>query len=488
MDNTMSNGRVHQQGQSAILQRFRSDRKKAPPEIPAVESRNWLLHKHYTRHEFQICKTLIEQELEKWGGLAEYPHYLKGLILRREGKVQDALDCFQKAYNVNPFNVSNAKQIAKSLFLMGDHRRAIEVYLEAEKMIALKQPDWEIHYNLGECYARTDQTEAAKGQLLRAIELTKNESPYLALVKLYVAEDRIMEAVAVYQEALKASPESIEMTTDLGQLYLGLGDPKRAFQQFGTALAQSPNYARAILPMAYVMQTEGEYDVAFAKYKVAAQSMPESWHLWNNVGMCLYGKQKFVSAITCLKRAHYLNPLALPPACNLGIVFLATGQPASAAIHLCGAVANGPKTHMPYFLLGLALKRLDDVDGAERALEKAHSLAPQEPQVLLNYSVILDSQGKHQRARELLVVLSDVAALIDVDPQITSMAKQLAAKLRDIGDDKSFSPFDRPAAATATATATATAAAAAAAATAVTPDSQTTATDEPQRTLIEDEV
>ena len=49
---------------------------------------------------------------------------------------------------------------------------------------------------------RTGQREEARAQLLRSTELTKNENPYLALVKLYVAEDRIIDAVAVYTEAL----------------------------------------------------------------------------------------------------------------------------------------------------------------------------------------------------------------------------------------------------------------------------------------------
>lgn len=46
------------------------------PEIPAVESRNWLLHRHYTRHEYSACKLLIEQELTKSDG-HEYASYLK---------------------------------------------------------------------------------------------------------------------------------------------------------------------------------------------------------------------------------------------------------------------------------------------------------------------------------------------------------------------------------------------------------------------------
>lgn len=48
----------------------------AAPDIAAIESRNWLLHRHYTRHEYSACKLLIEQELTKSNG-HEYANYLK---------------------------------------------------------------------------------------------------------------------------------------------------------------------------------------------------------------------------------------------------------------------------------------------------------------------------------------------------------------------------------------------------------------------------
>lgn len=48
--------------------------------------------------------------------------------------------------------------------------------------------------------------------------------------------------------------QSTDAATELGLLYLRVGDTQRAFQQFGAALAYSPNCVKAILPMAYVMQ------------------------------------------------------------------------------------------------------------------------------------------------------------------------------------------------------------------------------------------
>ncbi|CAL7949917.1 unnamed protein product [Xylocopa violacea] len=426
VNNILSNGRIQQQ--VTVSQRIINEKGKKAPEIPAIESNNWLLHRHYTRHEYRTCKILIDRELTRWNGHNEYANYLKGLILRREGKIQDSLNCFQAAYNVNSTNVNNVKQIAKSFLIMGSHKRAIDAYLEAEKIS--NTPDWEIYLNLGECYMKLNQLYEAKRHLKRSIELTKNVLPYITLAKLCLLEDHVTEAENTYTAALNENPESIEAATKLGLLYLKIGDIQRAFQQFGTALAHSPNCSKAILPIAYVIQNHQEYDVALSKYKVAAQSIPESYALWNNVGMCFYGKQKFVAAISCLKRAHYLNPMAFLPAYNLGMVFLTTGQPASAAIYLCAAVSADSKNPMSYLLLGLALKRLDDLEGAEKVLQKAHALAPQNPLILINYAIVLEANGKGSIAVEFLTALNDIAAVIDVDVQIVQTAKKLSMKLQ----------------------------------------------------------
>jgi Bardet-Biedl syndrome 4 protein len=35
---------------------------------------------------------------------------------------------------------------------------------------------------------------------------------------------------------------------------------------------------------------------------------PNSPHLWNNIGMCFYGKKMYIASIACLKKALYLDP------------------------------------------------------------------------------------------------------------------------------------------------------------------------------------
>ena len=79
-----------------------------------------------------------------------------------------------------------------------------------------------------------------------------------------------------------------------------------------------------------MIQEHADLDTALLKYRVAAVVNPNSSQLWNNVGMCFYGKQKYIASIACLKRALTIDPFDWIVNYNLGLVHLNTGQHASA--------------------------------------------------------------------------------------------------------------------------------------------------------------
>jgi len=63
-------------------------------------------------------------------------------------------------------------------------------------------------------------------------------------------------------------------------------------------MAFEPTNVKAILAAGCMLQLHGDFDVALIKYRVAAVETPESGPLWNNIGMCFYGKKKYV-AVSC---------------------------------------------------------------------------------------------------------------------------------------------------------------------------------------------
>ena len=93
-------------------------RKDKAPELPTLERRNWLIHNHYVRKEFDTCKAIIRSQLEETHGMCEYANYVQGLILRQEGKIQESLEMFQICNILNPNSADHIKQMARSLYVI----------------------------------------------------------------------------------------------------------------------------------------------------------------------------------------------------------------------------------------------------------------------------------------------------------------------------------------------------------------------------------
>ena len=52
----------------------------AAPELPIFERRNWLIHLHYIRKEFETSKGLVKEQLEESNGMCEYAVYVQGMM------------------------------------------------------------------------------------------------------------------------------------------------------------------------------------------------------------------------------------------------------------------------------------------------------------------------------------------------------------------------------------------------------------------------
>jgi Bardet-Biedl syndrome 4 protein len=57
--------------------------------------RNWLIHQLYVRNEKKDCLAVIDQQLRDTNGNCEYPMYVKALIRRKEGKIQEVSVLFR---------------------------------------------------------------------------------------------------------------------------------------------------------------------------------------------------------------------------------------------------------------------------------------------------------------------------------------------------------------------------------------------------------
>ncbi|KAJ1639627.1 hypothetical protein T492DRAFT_899299 [Pavlovales sp. CCMP2436] len=329
---------------------------------------NWLIHMHYVQQDYDRCLVLVEEQLKLYNGLCEYPIYIKALIKRQRGEIQDSLQLFQAATCLNPNNINNLKQVGRSLYLLGKHKAALDVYKEAMR---LNEEDWEVWHNQGLCQMYLKQYEKAIDCFKQANSIQQHDATYMQLGKVYTLQEDFRTAIEVYLEALDFSPDNPEMLTTVGLLYLRLGENYRAFDFLGNSLTHDPKNPKTILAAGSIIQDHSDMDVALVKYRVAAVTTPNSAQLWNNIGMCFFGKQRYVAAIACLKRALYLDPFEWIISYNLGLVHLNTGQYASAFHFFSSSINLKPDFPSSYMYLAITLSRLDDLENACSAYEKA---------------------------------------------------------------------------------------------------------------------
>lgn len=416
-------------------------RPKKAPEIPLFERRNWLIHLHYVQREFDKCKFLIRELLSESGGMCEYAVYVQALILRQEGKIQESLELFQTCTLLSPQSSDNLKQVARSLFLLARHKAAIDVYNEAAK---LSERDWEVAHNQGVCYMYLRDFEKAKQSLHQALEFRRHEVTYIMLGKICLMEGDIKGAIDVYRAAVEYSPENPDLLTTLGLLYMQIGQLQRAFENLGNALTFDPTHTKAIMAAGSMMQNHSDFDVALTKYRIAAVNTPESPPLWNNIGMCFFGKKKLVAAISCLKRANYLAPFDWKILYNLGLVHLTMQQYASAFHFLSAAINLRPKMAHLYMLLAVALSRLEDPDNARQSYEQALKLDGKDPAIPLNYAIFLYNNGDRKLAGTQFAqfeaqVKAAKQSQQNVDQQLLEMASRLGPALQ-VGENLVWKP------------------------------------------------
>lgn len=389
----------------------------------SFDARNWYVYTLYSRKEYDACLNAIEDQLKETGGLSAYPIFVKALIKRQRGAIQESLELFQAAACLKPHDPENLKQVGKSLHLLGKHAPAIEVYQEAQKILADKaeeteDDDWELWHNMGLCYMHLKDFKTSLECFDRANLIGRHDATFLELGNVYTQMEDLDAALDAYVDGLHFSPDNGELMTAAGLICLRKGEGHKAFEYLGNALSIDSKNVKAILAAGSILQDNEDHDVALAKYCLASTKAPNSPQLWNNIGMCFYGKQRYVTAIACLKRALYLDPFEWIVSYNLGLSNLCTGQHASAFHYFSSSIKLKSDYASSYMYLGITLNRLGDFENACGAFEKAIETNPNENIVYLNYAIILFRNAKRNRARDYMKKFEALYEGVDFETKI----------------------------------------------------------------------
>ena len=264
----------------------------------------------------RISKILINIESET--------HLQMGISLLAQGELNEAIDSFNKAIELNPDNPKSHLNIGNTFKKQNNLNAAIDSYKVA---LELKPNFPEACNALGIAYQNQGNLEAAIESLNRAILLKPNfPETYYHLGNTYIDQGDLMSAITSLNKAIQLEPGFAEAHNNLGNVLREQGKLDAAISSFNTALLHAPDWAEAYNNLGYALHKKGDPIEAINMYKTAVKLKPSLFGAHYNLANALKKQGHISQAADSYKIALEHRPDFSDAHWNLAIATLLLGD------------------------------------------------------------------------------------------------------------------------------------------------------------------
>lgn len=221
----------------------------------------------------------------------------------------------------------------------------------------------------------------------------------LAAKVLRAAEDhhragRLLQADAMYREALELQPRDAHALHMLGVIALQYDDPGSAGPMLERAADIQPDSAEIRANLGYALFRLGRHEDAVGQLRAALALQPGHVLAQNNLGNALARLGRQAEAIECYRAAADAKPDDAPSHYNLGVALRVWGQLEQAAASLEAAVSLQPGFAEAHNALGALRQEAGLLEPAAASLEAALRAKPDYAEAHFNlHAVRLDLSG-----------------------------------------------------------------------------------------------
>ena len=229
-----------------------------------------------------------------------------GVTLAAEGRLEDALTCYQSAVRLHPTYWMARTNVGTALRDLG---RLDEAVNEFRSMVDAAPGSAAAHFNLA-------------GTL--------------------VLQGRRAEGFAEYAEAVRLAPTFAEAYTNWGVALVEAGSGAEAVERLKSALDLNPDNAIAHFNLGLALASLQQFDQAEAEYHEALRLKPDSPKVYTNLGLLLVAQGRLSEAVRALQAALELDPQDGLAHVNLGVLAVRANRTAEAEVEFRAALQINP--------------------------------------------------------------------------------------------------------------------------------------------------
>jgi tetratricopeptide (TPR) repeat protein len=260
-----------------------------------------------------------------------------GLLQRVLGKDRPALQNFEKALAINPKLMDVFTNVIRVDAAQKEYDRALKRCDRQLKIVEDSPSAVAVIYNLkGNLYAEQNKTSAAEEYFQKAIDQDPDFlQPYYSLARIYMAGNKVEDAISKYEALLKANPKQTAPHMFLGMIYENRKQYDLSETHYLAALDIDSGFAPAANNLAYILVEQGkDLNEALDFARTAREKLPNEPYVIDTMGWVYYKKGLYDSAIG--EFTESLAKLPENPTVNyhLGMAYYKKGDPEQARTFL----------------------------------------------------------------------------------------------------------------------------------------------------------
>jgi tetratricopeptide (TPR) repeat protein len=415
---------AHQSGDLNKAVELYSEALKRDPALWQAEFQRGVAYLSLSRYaEARASMQRVNEQLRQFAESPELKQIsarvqiMLGEIALADSKADEAEKAFRRALEINPQSarahsglaellLANGKQAeaiaeAKAAIAAGDDRASIFSLLGVAQVQsggfddalpnlddALKRDPKNAVALLyrAEVFIAKNRLNEAIADLRSALALEPLTRTKVRLAAVYLQTKRYDEAIALYQEVIKAEPENTGARTALAVAMIESGKGAEAVAQLESLVKAEPNRAdlRAQLAELYL---PAQPEKALEQYQAAAKLEPSQASHQIGVGSALVKLRRFQEAVGVLRQALAQNPkdeIAYFAHTNLATALFELDDFANAArefVWILNHQREQKRAAITIYFLGICFDKLGDYEQALKAYKQFQTLATAENQL-----------------------------------------------------------------------------------------------------------